>query len=74
MPLFRRVKLADRYDIAIMSSKGMSVVAARQLAEGICSSRRIPLLVLHDFDRAGIIIEDTLENDTRRYSYTRSDA
>ena len=29
MPLFKRVKLAKRYDIAIMSSKGMSVTAAR---------------------------------------------
>ena len=36
MPLFERVKLAERYDIAIMSSKGMSVTAARQLADGIC--------------------------------------
>ena len=26
--------------------------------------------MLHDFDSAGIIIKDTLENDTRRYSYT----
>jgi hypothetical protein len=31
--------------------------------------RRIPLLVLHDFDSAGIIIRDTLENDNWRYSY-----
>jgi hypothetical protein len=71
MPLFDRVKLAKRYDIGIMSSKGMSVTAARQLAEGICSAYGIPLLVLHDFDRPGIIIRDTLENDTRRYSYAR---
>ena len=28
------------------------------------------MLTLHDFDSAGIIIKDTLENDTRRYSYT----
>ena len=70
MPLFERVKLAKRYDIAIMSSKGMSVIAARKLADGICSEYDIPLLVLHDFDSAGIIIKDTLENDTRRYSYT----
>ena len=69
-PLFEKVKLAQRYDIAIMSSKGMSVTAARQLAEGICAQYGIPLLVLHDFDRAGIIIKDTLENNTRRYSYT----
>ena len=70
MPLFKRVKLAKRYDIAIMSSKGMSVTAARKLADGICSAHGIPLLVLHDFDSAGIIIKDTLENDTRRFRYT----
>jgi hypothetical protein len=70
MPLFKRVNLAKRYDIAIMSSKGMSVTAARQLAEAICGLRAIPLLVLHDFDSSGIIIKDTLENDTRRFSYT----
>jgi hypothetical protein len=68
LPLFKRVKLAKRYDIAIMSSKGMSVTAARQLVEGLCRGD-VPLLVLHDFDSAGIIIKDTLENDTRRYSY-----
>ena len=28
------------------------------------------VLVLHDFDSAGIIIKDTLENDTRRFSYS----
>jgi hypothetical protein len=49
----------------------MSVTAARQLAEGICSRYGIPLLILHDFDAAGIIIKDTLENDTRRFSYAR---
>ena len=26
--------------------------------------------MLHDFDGSGIIIKDTLENDTRRFSYT----
>jgi hypothetical protein len=68
MPLFKRVKLAKRHDIAIMSSKGMSVTAARELVDSIC--RGVPLLVLHDFDSAGIIIKDTLENDTRRYNYS----
>ena len=68
LPLFERVKLAQRYDIAVMSSKGMSVTAARALVDEICAD--IPLLVLHDFDSAGIIIKDTLENDTRRYSYS----
>jgi hypothetical protein len=69
MPLFERVRLAKRYDIAVMSSKGMSVTAARELVNRICRAS-VPLLVLHDFDAAGIIIKDTLENDTRRYSYT----
>jgi hypothetical protein len=70
MPLFERVELAERYDIAIMSSKGMSVTAARELVNRVCDT--IPLLVLHDFDSAGIIIKDTLENDTRRYRYTNA--
>jgi hypothetical protein len=71
-PLFKRVKLAKRFDIGIMSSKGMSVTAARQLAEGICSVHNIPLVILHDCDRPGIIIRDTLENDTKRFSYGRA--
>jgi hypothetical protein len=70
-PLFNRVKLAKRYDLGIMSSKGMSVTAARQLAEGICARYRIPLLILHDFDRSGAIIKHTLHTDTRRYVFTQ---
>jgi hypothetical protein len=67
MPLFERVKLGKRYDLAIMSAKGMSTTAARTLADRLCG--RVPLLVLHDFDSAGIVIKDTLENGSRRYSY-----
>jgi hypothetical protein len=70
LPLFKKVKLARHYDIAIMSSKGMSVTAARQLVDGLCRTN-VPLLVLHDFDSAGIIIKDTLEIDTRRFNYSR---
>jgi hypothetical protein len=69
MPLFERVDLARRYDIAIMSSKGMSVTAARMLVDELRPG--VPLLVLHDFDSAGIIIKDTLHNDTRRFTYGR---
>ena len=65
MPLFEAVRLANRYDVAIMSAKGMSVTAARELAEML----GVPFLVLHDFDRPGLIIMDTLANDTRRYQY-----
>jgi hypothetical protein len=68
-PLFRQVDLAGRFDIAIMSTKGMSVTAARQLVDGICGKSGIPLFVLHDFDKAGLTIAATLHRDTRRYQF-----
>jgi hypothetical protein len=69
LPLFEAVRLAERYDIAIMSSKGMSVTAARLLADKMCSKWNIPLLFLHDFDIAGFSIAATLQRDTRRYCF-----
>jgi hypothetical protein len=67
MPLFRAVKLAERFDLAIMSTKGMSVTASRELVDELCTS--VPLLVLHDFDKAGFSIVGTLHRDTRRYAF-----
>ena len=69
MPLFREVKLAERYDLAIMSTKGMSVTAARHLVDDLCSQHNIPLLALHDFDKAGFSIVGTLKRSTRRYAF-----
>ena len=69
MPLFEKVKLAERYDIAIMSSKGMSVTAARMLADRLCGEYDIPLFALHDFDIAGFSIMRTVGCDTRRYTF-----
>ncbi len=69
MPLFHKVKLAERYDIAIMSTKGMSNTAARQLVDDLCGQHEIPLLVLHDFDKAGFSIFGTLRRNTRRYRF-----
>jgi len=60
LPLFQHVWLAARYDIAIMSTKGMSNTAARRLVDTFCE--RIPLLVAHDFDKAGFSILGTLLN------------
>ena len=51
MPLFEAVQLAERFDLAIMSTKGVSVTAARQLVDELCGDHEIPLLVLHDFDK-----------------------
>ncbi len=67
-PLLRKVKLAERYDIAIMSTKGMSSTASRILVDRLCASQ-VPLLVVHDLDKAGFSIAGTLQRDTRRYEF-----
>jgi hypothetical protein len=68
-PLLKEVKLAERYDVMIISTKGVSVTAARQLIDTICGEHDIPLFVLHDFDVAGFLILGTLQRDTRRYQF-----
>ena len=67
--LFARVRLADRFDLAIMSSKGMSVTAARELVEQL-SIKGVTVCVLRDFDKAGFSIVHTLRSSTRRYAFT----
>jgi hypothetical protein len=71
MPLFEAVELGKRYDLAIMSTKGMSVTASRRLVEDLCGQHDIPLLLLHDFDKSGFSIAGTLQRDTRRYTFSR---
>jgi DNA topoisomerase VI subunit B len=68
--LLEKVHLAERYDLALMSTKGLSVTAARKLVETLCR-RRVPLLVLHDFDKSGFSILGTLQRNTRRYTFDR---
>ena len=71
-PLFRAVNLANRYDLMIVSTKGVSVTAARQLIDSICGENDLPLFVLHDFDVAGFMIFGTLQRDTRRYQFANA--
>jgi hypothetical protein len=68
LPLFRRTLLAERFDIAIMSTKGVSVTAARRLVDEL-SAQGVPCLVLRDFDKAGFTIVHTLQADGRRYVF-----
>jgi Topoisomerase 6 subunit A/Spo11, Toprim domain len=68
-PLFKAVNLANRYDLMIISTKGVSVTAARRLVDTICGNNDLPLFVLHDFDVAGFLILGTLQRDTRRYQF-----
>jgi hypothetical protein len=74
LPLFKAVQLAERYDLAIMSTKGMSVTASRELVEHLCATHAVPLLVLHDFDKAGFSILGTLQRSTRRYRFSHGHA
>jgi len=67
-PLLRKARIAERFDCAVMSTKGMSVTAARLIVDR-CAQQRVRILVAHDFDRAGAAIAHTLGNDTRRYSF-----
>jgi hypothetical protein len=71
-PLFKAVKLANRYDLMIISNKGVSVTAARRLIDEVCGDYDLPLFVLHDFDLAGFEILGTLQRDTRRYQFSSS--
>ena len=66
--LFKKAEIAKKYDLCIMSTKGMSTTAARQLIDELCVDD-VPLFVLHDFDKSGFSIVGTLQRDTRRYSF-----
>ena len=64
-PLLKKVKIAERFDIAIASTKGMSVIAIRKLLDEL----RVPVYVLHDMDISGRTIFGTLTSDSRRFKY-----
>jgi hypothetical protein len=53
---------------AIISTKGVSTTAARQLLDQL-SQRVDKILVLHDFDISGFTILGTLASDSRRYRF-----
>jgi hypothetical protein len=67
-PLLAQAQIAERYDVAIMSTKGMSVTAARQLVAEL-SRQDVKILCLRDFDKAGFSIVHTLHTNTRRWQY-----
>jgi hypothetical protein len=60
-PLLEEARIAERFDLAIMSCKGQSVVAARRFVDEVCAAGGgVPLLVVHDFDKAGFEISQRL--------------
>jgi DNA topoisomerase VI subunit B len=68
-PLIRATRIRERFDILAMSTKGYSNVASRKLIDVICGELGLPLFVLHDFDRDGFGICQTLVEDGRRYRF-----
>src|SRR5262249_54662445 len=71
LPLLRQERLAERYDLALMSTKGVSTTAARQLVEAVCADDGVPFLILRDFDKAGFTIAGTFSRATKRYKFSR---
>jgi hypothetical protein len=61
-------RIADRYDLALAWTKGVSTTAARELVQAL-SERGVTILVLHDFDLAGLTILHTLRTNTRRFRF-----
>lgn len=56
-PLLRSTRIAERYEIAVLSCKGQSVVAARKYVDHVCRvNGGVPLFVVHDFDVFGFFI------------------
>ena len=68
-PLLDRAEIAQKNDIAIMSTKGMSVTAARQLVEEL-TLQGVTTLVAHDCDKWGFTICHTLKTNTKRFRFS----
>jgi hypothetical protein len=60
-PLLKEARIAERFDLAILSCKGQSVVAARRFVDEVCRvGGGARLGVVHDFDKAGFEISQRL--------------
>jgi hypothetical protein len=60
-PLLDEARIAERFDLAILSCKGMSVVAARRFVDEVCrAGGGVPLFVVHDLDKSGFEISQRL--------------
>jgi DNA topoisomerase VI subunit B len=67
--IFNEAQIAKRFDLAFMSCKGISVTAARELADMMCAKYDIPLYLLTDFDKSGMSGAGTFERNNRRYTF-----
>ena len=61
-------RIQERFDITLMSTKGMSVTAARMVIDRLADHIE-NVFVLHDLDISGFSICGTLGSDSRRYRF-----
>src|SRR5262249_55884915 len=60
-PMIREARIAEHLNLAILSCKGQSVVAARRFVDEVCRiDGGVPLFVVHDFDKSGFEISQRL--------------
>src|SRR5690606_32331273 len=74
LPILQRARIPELCDVALMTTKGNTVTAARELVDELtlmlaALEREIPIIVLHDFDVMGLTIFSTFLKNTERYQY-----
>jgi hypothetical protein len=67
--LLAATRIAQKYDLFIMSTKGLRVIALEILLDALCRHGLKRVFVLHDFDVSGFSILGTLGKSSRRYQY-----
>jgi hypothetical protein len=65
---FAQARLAERYDLALMSTKGQTTTSARRLVDEL-SQAGVTILVLHDLDKSGLEILRMFTTSNHRYHY-----
>jgi hypothetical protein len=70
-PLLDHAQISQRYDVAIMSTKGMGSTSARQLVEEL-TLHGVTTLVAHDCDKWGFSICHRLQTNTKRFRFSVS--
>jgi hypothetical protein len=68
-PIFEAAHISARFDVSIMSTKGMSTTSARLLLDRLVDRGVEKILVLHDLDVSGFSIFGTLGTDSPRYTF-----
>jgi DNA topoisomerase 6 subunit A-like protein len=66
--LWSAAQISERYDIGLMSTKGLSVGAARRLVDDL-AGRGVRVFVMHDFDLSGFKIFGTLGTDSKVHTF-----